>query len=113
MKTSIEAMAVPTTITSVTKMKNDLRHTRLAREEQTMTTMVRIFCRDHHRPAAGLCVECQQFWIMPVGGWNAAASAWKSRPAPSVPSIAISASDVNRCASSCVTPGRECCGNIR
>ena len=26
-----------------------------------MTAMVRIFCRDRHHTASGLCAECQQF----------------------------------------------------
>ncbi|HEY5041582.1 MAG TPA: nitrous oxide-stimulated promoter family protein [Verrucomicrobiae bacterium] len=43
------------------KVKNDLVNTRLAREWETMTAMVRIFCRDQHHAAAGLCAECQQF----------------------------------------------------
>ena len=42
-------------------MRNDLADARLAREWLTMTTMVRIFCRDHHRPVPGLCAECEQF----------------------------------------------------
>ena len=61
MKTSVESVAAPTAIPSATKMKNDLASTRLAREWQTMTAMVRIFCRNHHQPGSGLCAECQQF----------------------------------------------------
>jgi len=33
---------------------------RRAREGRTMAALVRIFCRDHHHPAAGLCAECRQ-----------------------------------------------------
>jgi hypothetical protein len=41
--------------------KPDLAHARLAREWQTMNAMVRIYCRDHHRPAQGVCAECAAF----------------------------------------------------
>jgi hypothetical protein len=61
MKTSVDTLAVPTAISPSPKMKNDLVTTRLAREWQTMTAMVRIFCRDQHHPPEGLCAECQQF----------------------------------------------------
>ena len=43
------------------KMPNDLAGTRLAREWQTMTAMVRIYCRDQPHLAGSLCAECQQF----------------------------------------------------
>ena len=43
------------------KTKNDLAAERLAREWETMITMVRIYCRDHHLSTAGLCAECEQF----------------------------------------------------
>src|SRR5674476_1217615 len=61
MKTSVDTLAVPTAISSSPKIKNDLVTTRLACEWQTMTAMVRIFCRDQHHPPEGLCAECQQF----------------------------------------------------
>lgn len=61
MKTSIEAVAAPIVSPSAATTKNGLDTTRLAREWQTMTAMVRIFCRDQHHPAGGLCPECQQF----------------------------------------------------
>ena len=51
------------TITSAVKTRNDLASARLAREWQTMTAMVRIYCRDQHLPAGNLCVECQQFLV--------------------------------------------------
>lgn len=34
---------------------------RLVREWRTLSVMVRIYCRDCHGTAAGLCVECGQF----------------------------------------------------
>lgn len=43
------------------KTKNDIAQSRLAREWRTMTAMVEIFCRAHHRPADGLCAECREF----------------------------------------------------
>ena len=46
---------------SAVKTRNDLASARLAREWQTMTAMVRIYCRDQHQPAGGLCAGCQQF----------------------------------------------------
>ena len=60
MKTSVEAVAAPTAIPSA-KVKNDPVTTRLTREWQTMTAMVRIFCRDQHHSTERLCAECQQF----------------------------------------------------
>lgn len=33
---------------------------RIARERRTIATMVQIYCRDHHRPAGGLCADCGQ-----------------------------------------------------
>ena len=50
-------MAIP----SAVKTRNDLAGARLAREWQTMTVMVWIYCHDQHHPACGLCAECQQF----------------------------------------------------
>lgn len=61
MKTSVEPAAVPAMIQSTAKNFNDLAAARLAREWQTLTTMIRIYCRDHHQPVSGLCAECQQF----------------------------------------------------
>jgi len=43
------------------KAKNDLASGCLVREWKTMSAMVRIYCRDHHHPAGGLCAECRQF----------------------------------------------------
>ncbi len=61
MKMTIESIAASSVIQSTTKSKNDLTGARLARERQTMTAMVRIFCRDRHATASGLCAECQEF----------------------------------------------------
>ncbi len=33
---------------------------RIAREQQTMETMIGIYCRDHHHTKKKMCVECQQ-----------------------------------------------------
>jgi hypothetical protein len=46
---------------SARNTQNDLAGERLAREWKTMTTMTRIYCRDHHHPADGLCADCEQF----------------------------------------------------
>ena len=54
-------MATPMATASAVKTRNDLASARLAREWQTMTAMVRIYCRDQHQPAGGLCAGCQQF----------------------------------------------------
>ena len=32
---------------------------RLQRERKTMAAMIDCYCRDHHRPDAGVCPECQ------------------------------------------------------
>ena len=32
---------------------------RLDREQRTIEAMLRIYCRDHHGPTAGLCRECE------------------------------------------------------
>lgn len=61
MKTTVEPLEMAKLIRPARKTKNDLAAERLAREWETMTTMVRIYCRDHHRPATGLCAECEQF----------------------------------------------------
>jgi hypothetical protein len=34
--------------------------TRLQREKQTIIAMVRMYCRDQHRTAQGLCAVCQE-----------------------------------------------------
>jgi hypothetical protein len=61
MKTSIKSAAAPAASLSAPKIKNNLASARLTREWRTMTAMVRIFCRDRHHTASGLCAECQQF----------------------------------------------------
>jgi len=61
MKTSIKSAAAPVASLSAPKIKNNLASARLTREWRTMTAMVRIFCRDRHHTASGLCAECQQF----------------------------------------------------
>jgi len=61
MKTTVEPATIATRIQAAGKTKNDLAGERLAREWKTMTTMVRIYCRDHHRISSGLCPECEQF----------------------------------------------------
>jgi hypothetical protein len=52
-------MAVPTL--AARAIKNDLASARLARELKTMSAMVEIYCRDHHRPGNQLCGECLRF----------------------------------------------------
>jgi hypothetical protein len=61
MKTSAGLAAGPCVVRSSAKAKNNLAGTRLAREWTTMSAMVRIYCRDHHHPAGGLCADCRQF----------------------------------------------------
>ena len=61
MKTTAEPLEMAKLIRPARKTKNDLAAERLAREWETITTMVRIYCRDHHRSPAGLCGECEQF----------------------------------------------------
>jgi hypothetical protein len=61
MKTTAELVAGPVGIQFAAKTKNNLADTRLAREWKTMSAMVRIYCRDQHHPANGLCIECRQF----------------------------------------------------
>ena len=61
MKTTVEMVAAPAMAHAATKTKNNLADTRLAREWKTMSAMVRIYCRDRHHPAGGLCEECRQF----------------------------------------------------
>jgi hypothetical protein len=56
------AAAIPPVISRpATAKKNDLAAVRLAREWQTMVTMVKIYCRDKHQTPDGLCVKCEQF----------------------------------------------------
>jgi len=33
---------------------------RMHREAQTVETMIRRYCRDHHHDTSGLCAECQE-----------------------------------------------------
>lgn len=54
-------MPTTPTLKPIRKAKNDLPGKRLAREWKTMTTMARLYCRDHHHPANGLCADCEQF----------------------------------------------------
>jgi hypothetical protein len=61
MKTNAELIAGPAVARVVGKAKNDLSSSRLAHEFKTMSAMVRIYCRDHHHPAEGLCDECRLF----------------------------------------------------
>jgi hypothetical protein len=61
MKTSIKSAAAPAASLSAPKIKNNLASARLTREWRTMTAMVRVFCRDRHHTASGLCAECQPF----------------------------------------------------
>jgi hypothetical protein len=60
-KTIAESVALPPVNRSAAKARNDLAQARLAREWQTMVTMVRIYCRDHHGTRGGLCDECARF----------------------------------------------------
>jgi Nitrous oxide-stimulated promoter len=50
--------AAPLLNPTAAKSRNDLAAPRLAREWRTLTAMVQIYCRDHHRPAGGVCPEC-------------------------------------------------------
>ena len=61
MKMSVESAAALVAITSAVKTRKDPASARRAREWQTMTAMVRIYCRDRHDAAGGLCGKCQQF----------------------------------------------------
>ena len=54
------ATAIATAVSPAVKTKNDLVHPRLARERQTMTAMIHIYCHGHHHPTRGLCAGCQQ-----------------------------------------------------
>ncbi len=40
-------------------VKQRLGSTRLVREWKTIAAMMKIYCRDHHGVASGLCTECQ------------------------------------------------------
>lgn len=33
---------------------------RLEREKKTVELMLRIYCKDHHHPADGLCLDCRE-----------------------------------------------------
>jgi hypothetical protein len=61
MKPTFEPVEMAAMFRPTAKKHNDLAGERLAREWETMVTMVRIYCRDHHRPANNLCPECEQF----------------------------------------------------
>jgi hypothetical protein len=39
-------------------MQNNL-HKRILREVKTIKAMIRLYCNDHHKPAAELCPECE------------------------------------------------------
>jgi hypothetical protein len=58
---TVEPVAAPAAPAATAKKKNDFANARLARERQTMTAMVRMYCRDNHATASGLCAECRQF----------------------------------------------------
>jgi Nitrous oxide-stimulated promoter len=60
-KSTAAIVVRPAGIHLAAKAKNDLTGVRLAREWETMSAMVRIYCRDHHHHADGLCAECRQF----------------------------------------------------
>ncbi len=34
--------------------------TRIAREKETMDTMINMYCRGNHRPSDGMCLECRE-----------------------------------------------------
>ena len=57
----MEPVAAVAAVLSSPKMIHSLASPRLVRERQTMSAMIRIFCRDRHRAASGVCAECQQF----------------------------------------------------
>lgn len=59
MKTTVAKGEIAGLIRPAKKTKNDLAAERLAREWETMTTMVRIYCRRHHGSADGVCAECE------------------------------------------------------
>lgn len=40
---------------------------RIAREKRTIRAMVRIYCRNHHGPAAGPCGECAELLEYALG----------------------------------------------
>lgn len=61
MKTDVETGVFAAVGRHAKKTKNGLAAERLAREWNTMTTMVGIYCRDHHFTTHGLCKECAQF----------------------------------------------------
>lgn len=51
----------PVKIPAKPARKNDLAAARLRREWQTMSAMVRIYCRDQHQTSTGVCAECEAF----------------------------------------------------
>jgi hypothetical protein len=61
MKMTCAAAAAVPVVPTVARTKNDLINTRLAREWECMTAMVRIYCRDHHQSDQGICADCQRF----------------------------------------------------
>lgn len=61
MKIAVELNVSADAVRPAAKAKSDLGGERLAREWKTMSAMVRIYCRDHHRRAGDLCAECRQF----------------------------------------------------
>jgi hypothetical protein len=61
MKTIAESATMSPGVRPSKKSKNDLAEARLAREWQTMTAMVQIYCRDKHQTNGVLCPECEQF----------------------------------------------------
>jgi len=58
---TVEAIAGPRVVGPTAQGESDLASPRLAREWKTMSAMVRIYCRDQHQSAGGLCPECRQF----------------------------------------------------
>jgi hypothetical protein len=60
MKTTVEPVA-PDALASASGETADVTSAgkRMAREWKTMEAMITIHCRDHHRPSATLCAECQ------------------------------------------------------
>jgi len=61
MKTTAEPIELIPVVKATRKTKNDLAEKRLAREWKTMTTMTKIYCRDHHHTRGKLCADCEQF----------------------------------------------------
>jgi hypothetical protein len=61
MKSNAEPSAAAPGIRPAQKEQNGPAARRLAREWKTLSAMVRIYCRNHHHPADGLCADCRQF----------------------------------------------------